>query len=65
MKGEELKVADVLNRTLETPNECDSNLEPANVVDGLFFIGKSIRLLARTIEEVFGSNPPTGKEGGE
>ena len=33
-----------------SPNEVDSNLEPANIVDGLFAISRSIRHLARMYE---------------
>ncbi len=33
-----------------SPNECDSNLEPANVVDGLFAIARSINNLVEVIE---------------
>lgn len=33
-----------------SPNEHDSNGEPANVVDGLFAIARAITRLARAIE---------------
>jgi hypothetical protein len=32
-------------------NESDSNLEPANVVDGLYMIARSIEKLAIAVEE--------------
>lgn len=41
--------ADALRATLISPNEADSNMEPANVVDGLFAIARSITGLADTI----------------
>jgi hypothetical protein len=36
---------------LVSPNECDSNWENANVVDGLFAIARAIRSLADAIRE--------------
>jgi hypothetical protein len=39
-------IADAIRNTLISPNECDRNLESANVVDALFFVGRQIRLLA-------------------
>lgn len=36
-------IAGALTGTLISPNESDSNLEPANVVDALYFVGRSIR----------------------
>ena len=38
--------------TLQSPNESDSNGEPANVVDGLYAIAKAIHHLARATEGV-------------
>ena len=35
----------------ESPNEVDVNLEPANVVDGLFAIARAINNLAKAIKE--------------
>jgi len=43
-------VAAALQSTLISPNESDSNLEPANVVDGLFAIARAIDHLADTIQ---------------
>jgi hypothetical protein len=43
-------VADALQSTLISPNEADSNSEPANVVDGLFAIARAIDHLADAIE---------------
>lgn len=37
--------------TLESPNECDRNLENANVVDGLFAIARSVHHLASAVEK--------------
>jgi len=46
---EDLK--EVLMTTLSTPNEMDSNGEPANVVDGLFAIARAIERLADKVAE--------------
>jgi hypothetical protein len=43
-------VADALARTLISPNEADSNLEPANVVDGLFAIARALGRIATALE---------------
>ena len=43
-------VAQALRETLISPNECDSNLEPANVVDGLFAIARALVAVAKAIE---------------
>jgi hypothetical protein len=39
-----------LRETLISPNECDSNLEPANVVDGLFALARALMAVAKAIE---------------
>lgn len=44
-------IAQVLLQTLISPNESDSNLEAANVVDGLFAIARSLGRVAKAIEE--------------
>jgi hypothetical protein len=36
---------------LTSPNECDMNLEPANVVDGLFAIAPALESVAKAIKE--------------
>lgn len=38
------KIAQAIWHNLQSPNECDSNGEVANLVDGLFAIARSIRL---------------------
>jgi len=38
--------------TLRTPNEVDSNGEPANLVDGLFAIARSIDRLAEAVDRL-------------
>jgi hypothetical protein len=43
-------VAQALRETLISPNECDANLEPANVVDGLFAIARALMAVAKAIE---------------
>lgn len=45
----EERLAAVLQSVLETPNECDSNFEPANVVDGLYRIARAIDRLADAV----------------
>lgn len=47
-----------------SPNECDSNGEPANVVDGLFAIARSIEGLTAAVTKVAhgGIDGPTGLE---
>ena len=47
-------VAKALFKTLMSVNETDSNLEPANVVDALCNIARSIHHLANAVEEVEG-----------
>ena len=44
--------AQALWGTLQSPNESDTNGEPANVVDGLYSISRAIHHLARAIEGV-------------
>lgn len=41
-------VASAIRETLQSPNETDSNWESANVVDGLYFLGRAVRLLGKT-----------------
>jgi hypothetical protein len=43
---EPIDTSKALLETLISPNEVDSNLEPANVVDGLFAIARAIEHLA-------------------
>jgi len=47
---EKTDVAKALRETLISPNECDANLEPANVVDGLFAIARALVAVAKAIE---------------
>lgn len=57
---------DVLRDCLISPNEADSNLEPANVVDGLYAIARALRAVAKAIEEL-GTNDamyPSGAKPG-
>lgn len=44
-------IADTIEFCLVSPNESDSNLEAANVVDGLFFIGRAIYALAKAVSD--------------
>ena len=41
--------AQAIERSLQSPNESDSNGEAANVVDGLFYLGRSIRAAAHDL----------------
>ncbi len=45
------QLAEAIRYTLVSPNECDSNLEPANVVDGLFAIARALQDVASAIRE--------------
>src|SRR5262245_42279496 len=47
---EKTDVAKALRETLISPNECDANLEPANVVDGLFAIARALQAVSKAIE---------------
>jgi hypothetical protein len=48
MDGNE--IAEALSNTLISPNEADSNFEPANVVDGLYAIARGLHHVARAVE---------------
>jgi len=50
MRKEAVDAAEALREALISPNECDANLEPANVVDGLFAIARSLTAVAEAIE---------------
>lgn len=43
-------IANAVWGTLQSPNEVDSNLEAANVVDALYVIGRGIHRLATAVE---------------
>ncbi len=43
-------IADAIRACLISPNEHDSNLEPANIVDGLFAIARAVNRLAAAVE---------------
>jgi hypothetical protein len=43
------RIANALRETMISPNEPDTNLEPSNVVDGLFRIARAIDHLAAVI----------------
>lgn len=45
-------VAHGLERVFISPNECDSNFENANVVDGLFAIARAVESLANAIKQL-------------
>ena len=49
--------AAALRQTLISPNECDSNSEDANVVDGLFAIARALRDVAAAVREASGPKP--------
>lgn len=43
-------LANTIRRVLESPNEPDRNMEPANIVDGLFALARAVHTLAKAIE---------------
>jgi hypothetical protein len=45
-----MTTAEAIENTLVSPNEHDRNLEPANVVDGLFAIARAIHRIADVLE---------------
>jgi len=49
-KSAEDQIGKAIVRVLESPNEHDSNLEPANVVDGLYCIARALERIAVAIE---------------
>lgn len=53
MKEHEVnQISQAIYHVLESPNECDRNLEPANVVDGLFAIARSLVGVAAAIDRL-------------
>lgn len=42
--------ARAIHESFVSPNECDRNMEPANVVDGLFAIARAINGLTNAIK---------------
>lgn len=46
------QAAEAIRDSLISPNECDQNMENANVVDGLFAIARSIERLAKAVESI-------------
>jgi hypothetical protein len=55
-------VAEAIIRTLETPCEAVNIIEPANVVDGLYFIGRAIHRLAEAVEKATSSESATERK---
>lgn len=51
-------IANAILDTLISANEPDSNLEPANVVDGLYMIARGLHDVARAIRELAKTPPP-------
>ena len=43
-------IAAAIRATLISPNEADRNLEPANIVDGLFAIARAITSVSQSID---------------
>lgn len=43
-------IARAITGTLISPNETDSNLEPANVVDGLYAVARGLQHIAEALE---------------
>lgn len=46
------EIADALWGALTSPNECDSNLESANIVDGLFAIARALQGVASALHKL-------------
>lgn len=46
------EIAAALRDTLISPNESDRNMEPANIVDGLFAIARGLDRVATAIERL-------------
>lgn len=44
-------ISDAITSALTSPNEMDRNLEPANVVDGLFAIARGLQAVADAIRD--------------
>ena len=44
------EIAKAIHENFTSTNECDSNLENANVVDGLFFMARGLHRIAEAIE---------------
>ncbi len=44
-------LAAAVTQAFESPNEMDSNLETANVVDGLYAVARALRAVAAAIEK--------------
>lgn len=44
--------AQAIYDTLISPNEADTNLEPANVVDGLFEVARAIQRVADALDRL-------------
>lgn len=45
------KIVKAIDRNLTSPNEMDSNLEQANIVDGLFVLAREIEKLTNVIKQ--------------
>jgi hypothetical protein len=50
------RLTEALKNVFISPNEADSNYEPANVVDGLYAIARAIHRLSDVIEEKGGES---------
>ena len=50
MKIDTKELEDSLHQIFTSPNESDSNGEEANIVDGLYYISRSLREIAKAIE---------------
>jgi len=60
VKPDELQEA--LESAFVSPNEPDRNLEPSNMVDGLYAIARAIRDLAAAVRESKSLNADKAKE---
>jgi hypothetical protein len=55
------RLAKALADALFSPNELDRNMEPANVVDGLFAIARALNRVATAIDNVRTDHPLQGE----
>jgi hypothetical protein len=51
MKPASNPIANAILKTLISPNECDTNFEAANVVDGLFAVARALHHIAKNLRD--------------
>ena len=55
MPDDDDTIQEAIRDVFISPNEEDSNAEPANVVDGLFAIARSLGAVAESLDRVAGA----------